>query len=75
MRDLAAPEPGRPAPQPAPHQADEAEAAVAVDEDLTGLAIAFEQPLEVVFGDVRGRFPTKRRQRCVYVFSPGLRSS
>lgn len=50
MRDLAA-------PQPAPHQADEAEAAVAVDEDLAGLAIAFEQPLEVVLGDVRGQVP------------------
>ena len=53
MRDLAA-------PQAAPHQADEAEAAVAVDEDLAGLAIAFEQPLEVVLGDIRGQVPHEK---------------
>lgn len=51
--------PSRPrAPPPsAPHQADEAEAAVAVDEHLAGLAVALKQPLEVVLGDVRGQVP------------------
>lgn len=37
------------------HQTDEAEAAVAVDEDFAGLAVALEEPLEVLLGDVRGQ--------------------
>lgn len=48
-----APQP--PAGPPRTHQADEAEAAVAVDEDLAGLAVALEQPLEVLLRDVGGQ--------------------
>lgn len=36
-------------------QADEAEAAVSVDEDLAGLAVALKEPLEVLLGDVGGQ--------------------
>lgn len=42
---------------PQTHQADEAEASVAVDEDLAGLAITLKEPLEVLLRDVGGQVP------------------
>lgn len=43
--------------RPDPHQADEAEAPVPIDEDLAGLPVALEKALEILLGDISRQIP------------------
>lgn len=46
-----------PGARPDPHQADEAEATVSIDEDLAGLPVALEKALEILLGDISRQIP------------------